>query len=61
MDLLNLSRERDSLKEQLQKADNVSALVTLTAPVDSVVVLEIAKLSTGSIVQAADTFFTWCR
>jgi len=56
-DLLDLSRERDSLKEQLQKADKRSALVTLTAPVDSVV-LEIAKLSTGSIVQAAETFFT---
>jgi HlyD family secretion protein len=56
-DLLNLSRERDSLKEQLQKADKRSKLVTLTAPVDSVV-LEMAKLSTGSIVQAAETFFT---
>lgn len=56
-DLLNISRERDSLREQLQKADRRSRLVTLTAPVDSVV-LEIAKLSTGSIVQAAETFFT---
>lgn len=56
-ELLGISRERDSLKEQLQKADKRSKLVTLTAPVDSVV-LEIAKLSTGSIVQAAETFFT---
>ncbi len=56
-DLLNISRERDSLKEQIQKADKRSKMVTLTAPVDSVV-LEIAKLSTGSIVQAAETFFT---
>lgn len=56
-DLLGLSRERDSLKEQLQKADKRSKLVTLVAPVDSVV-LEIAKLSPGSIVQAAETFFT---
>jgi HlyD family secretion protein len=56
-DLLNISRERDSLKEQIQKADKRSKMVTLTAPVDSVV-LEIAKLSMGSIVQAAETFFT---
>ena len=56
-DLLTISRERDSLKEQIQKADKRSQLVTLTAPVDSVV-LEIAKLSTGSIAQAAQTFFT---
>jgi len=56
-DLLNITRERESLKEQIQKADKRSNLVTLTAPVDSVV-LEIAKLSEGSIVQAAETFFT---
>ena len=56
-DLLATSRERDSLKEQLQKADKRSKLVTLVAPLDSVV-LEIAKLSKGSIVQAAETFFT---
>lgn len=56
-DLLGISRERDALKEQLQKADKRSKLVTLAAPVDSVV-LEIAKLSTGSVVQAAETFFT---
>lgn len=56
-DLLTISRERDSLKEQLQKADKRSELVTLTAPADSVV-LEIAKLSPGSIAQAAQTFFT---
>jgi HlyD family secretion protein len=56
-DLLNISRERDSLNEQLQKADKRSKLVTLTAPLDSVV-LEIAKLSKGSIVQGAETFFT---
>jgi HlyD family secretion protein len=56
-DLLVISRERDSLNEQLQKADKRSKLVTLMAPVDSVV-LEIAKLSEGSVVQAAQTFFT---
>lgn len=56
-DLLNVSRERDSLKEQLLKADMRSKLVTLQAPLDAVV-LEIAKLSKGSIVQGAETFFT---
>jgi HlyD family secretion protein len=56
-DLLATTRERDSLKEQLLKADKRSTLVTLVAPVDSVV-LEIAKLSKGSIVQGAETFFT---
>jgi len=56
-DLLTISRERDSLKEQLQKADKRSKLVTLLAPIDGVV-LDVAKLSPGSIVQAAETFFT---
>ena len=56
-DLLGLSRERDSVKEQLQKADKRQQLVTLVAPVDSVV-LDIAKLSPGSIVKEAETFFT---
>jgi HlyD family secretion protein len=54
---LNISRERDSVREQLQKADRRSKLVTLTAPVEGVV-LEIAKLSPGSIVREAETFFT---
>lgn len=56
-DMLTLSRERDSVKEQLQKADKRSRLVTLLSPVDAVV-LEIAKLSPGSIVKEAETFFT---
>ncbi|MDB5849050.1 MAG: secretion protein HlyD [Rhodoferax sp.] len=56
-DLLQASRERDSLKEQLQKADRRQKLVTLNAPVDAVV-LEIAKLSPGSVVREAETFFT---
>jgi HlyD family secretion protein len=54
---LSVSRERDGVREQLQKADRRSKLVTLTAPVDGVV-LEIAKLSPGSIVREAETFFT---
>ncbi len=56
-DLLSLSRERDALNEQLQKADKRHQLVTLLAPVDAVV-LDIAKLSPGSIVKEAETFFT---
>lgn len=56
-DLLTVSRERDGIREQLQKADRRSNLVTLTAPVDAVV-LEIAKLSPGSVVREAETFFT---
>ncbi len=56
-DLLSVSRERDSVKEQLNKADKRAKLVTLVAPVDAVV-LEIAKLSPGSIVKEAETFFT---
>ena len=43
-ELLSISRERDSVNEQLQKADKRNRLVVLTSPADAVV-LEIAKLS----------------
>jgi HlyD family secretion protein len=56
-ELLTVSRERDGLKEQLQKADRRHKLVTLLAPVDGVV-LDILKLSPGSIIREAETFFT---
>lgn len=56
-DMLNISRERDALAEQLAKADKRSALVKLVAPADAVV-LEVAKMSPGSIVKEAETFFT---
>jgi HlyD family secretion protein len=56
-ELLAVSRERDAVREQLQKADKRYKLVTLSAPIDGVV-LEIAKLSPGSIVQGGETFFT---
>ena len=56
-ELLATSRDRDAVKEQLQKADKRSSLVTLTAPSDAVV-LEIGPKSQGSIVQAAETLFT---
>ncbi len=56
-ELLGVSRERDSIKDQLQKANRRQSLVVLTAPADAVV-LEIAKLSQGSIARGAETFFT---
>jgi HlyD family secretion protein len=56
-ELLSITRERDALNEQIQKTDKRHRLVTLVAPEDSVV-LEIIKLSPGSIVREAETFFT---
>jgi hemolysin D len=56
-ELLTISRERDAINEQLQKSDKRHKLVTLVAPEDSVV-LDIVKLSPGSIVREAETFFT---
>lgn len=56
-DLLSTSRDRDGVNEQLQKADKRHKLVNLTAPEDGVI-LEIAKLSPGSIVKEAEAFFT---
>ena len=55
--LLTVSRERDSMNEQFQKAEMRRDLVILTSPVDAVV-LEVAKLSQGSVVRAAETLFT---
>jgi HlyD family secretion protein len=56
-DLLNTSRDRDGINEQLQKADKRKQLVALVSPVDAVV-LDMAKLSQGSVVQAAEQMFT---
>jgi HlyD family secretion protein len=56
-ELLAATRERDGVNEQLQKADKRHQLVQLTAPVDAVV-LEVAKLSQGSVVRGAETMFT---
>ncbi len=56
-ELLNVSRERDAVNEQLQKADKRSKLVELTSPIDAVV-LDIAKLSQGSVAQGAEKLFT---
>jgi len=54
---LNVSRERDGVADQLQKATRRQSMVVLTAPADAVV-LEIANLSQGSIVREAEPFFT---
>jgi HlyD family secretion protein len=56
-DLLGATRERDALNEQLQKAGKRFELVKLVAPVDGVV-LEIAKLSPGSVIKEAEAMFT---
>ena len=56
-DLLSTSRDRDGVNEQLQKADKRRQLVSLVSPVDAVV-LEIAKLSQGSVVKEAEQLFT---
>ena len=56
-DLLAITRSRDSIREQLQKAERRQELLTLVSPIDGVV-LDIAKLSPGSVVREAETFFT---
>jgi HlyD family secretion protein len=56
-DLLSASRERDSINEQLAKADKRAKMVQMVAPADGVV-LEIGKLSVGSIVREAEALFT---
>lgn len=56
-DLLNASRERDGINEQLAKADMRHKAIRMVAPADGVV-LEIGKLSVGSIVREAEPLFT---
>lgn len=56
-ELLSVSRERDALKEQLDKAARHNSLVTIVAPVDAVI-LEMAKVSQGSIIREAEALFT---
>ncbi|UGQ46592.1 HlyD family type I secretion periplasmic adaptor subunit [Massilia endophytica] len=55
--LLEATRERDSIREQLAKADKRNQLVQLSAPADAVV-LDIGKLSEGSVARAAEPMFT---
>lgn len=56
-DLLATSRDRDDVREQLHKADKRRELVMLTSPADAVV-LDIAKLSQGSVAPGGGTLFT---
>lgn len=56
-DLLGVTRERDSVAEQLAKADKRRSMVRVSAPVDAVV-LEVGKVSQGSIVREAEAMFT---
>lgn len=56
-EMLAVSRERDAVSDQLQKANLRQSRVILTSPADAVV-LEVAKLSAGSIVKEAEPFFT---
>lgn len=56
-ELLAVTRDRDTVNEQLQKADRRHKLVTLVSPTDAVV-LDIGKLSQGSVVKEAESLFT---
>ncbi len=56
-ELLSVSRERDSVRDQLQKASRRHSLVVLTAPADAVV-LDMGKVSIGSVVREAEPIFT---
>lgn len=56
-ELVSVQREKDSLSEQLVKADRRTRFISIEAPVDSVV-LEVAKRSKGSVIREAENFIT---
>ena len=56
-ELVEQTRQRATLVEQIAKAERRRSLVTLTAPVDAVV-LEVAKRSVGSVVREAEPLVT---
>jgi HlyD family secretion protein len=56
-DMLSLTRDRGATAEQLKKGSLRREKVMLTAPVDAMV-QDIAKLSQGSVAQAAEKMFT---
>jgi HlyD family secretion protein len=56
-DLLGLTRDRDATAEQIKKGTLRRDKVILTAPADAMV-QDIAKLSQGSVAQAAEKMFT---
>jgi hemolysin D len=55
-ELAEVRRDRNSTVDQLKKAEKRRSLINVTAPVDAVV-LEITKLSTGSVAREAETLF----
>ena len=56
-DMLSLTRDRDATAEQIKKGTLRRDKVILTAPADAMV-QDIAKLSQGSVAQAAEKMFT---
>lgn len=56
-ELVEQQRQRATLVEQIAKAERRRSLVTLTAPVDAVV-LEVAKRSVGSVIKEAEPLVT---
>ncbi len=56
-ELLSVTRERDALADQLQKANKRHKLETLYAPADGVI-LELTKLSQGSVIKEAEPMLT---
>jgi hemolysin D len=56
-DMLNLTRDRDAIAEQMKKGALRRSMVVLTAPEDAMV-QDIAKLSQGSVTTAAEKLFT---
>lgn len=56
-DLITVRRERDSIAEQVKKAERRSRLIELTAPSDAVV-LEVVARSSGSIIREAEPLAT---
>ena len=56
-DMLNLTRERDATAEQMKKGTLRRGMVMLTAR-STAMVQDIAKLSQGSVAQAAEKMFT---
>ena len=56
-ELVAVRRERDSVAEQVKKAERRSRLIELVAPSDAVV-LEVAARSTGSIIREAEPLVT---
>jgi hemolysin D len=56
-ELANVRRERDSIADQLQKAEKRKNLIIMVAPVDAVV-LDVAKRSIGSVVREAEPLIT---